>query len=85
MFVIVECENEFVKFRHTDIAMKKKTVAYILVLIDILSMFSVLIFINFLILMQQEFAQQFDEDTVEMRDFTVRSNSLPPEFRQYKD
>ena len=35
--------------------------------------------------MQQDFANQFDEETVEMRDFTMRSNQLPESFCQYED
>ena len=63
----------------------KKTIAAWIVFLDMLSMATILIFINTLIMMQQDFADQFDEETVEMRDFTVRSNQLPESFRQYED
>ena len=41
--------------------------------------------------MQQDFAYRFDEETVEMRDFTIKSrnydkyNCLPPYFKKYTD
>ena len=73
------------RLRGLDVEVHKKTIAAWIVFLDMLSMAAILIFINTLILMQQDFANQFDEETVEMRDFTVRSKKLPESFRQYED
>ena len=35
--------------------------------------------------MQKNFAKQFDMQTVEMRDFTVRMEKLPPFFKDFDD
>jgi len=48
-------------------------------------MLTILIFVNLLIILQEEFADQYDDETVEMRDFTVRTNFLPESFKQYTD
>lgn len=54
-------------------------------MIDIFSLFIVQVFLNILILMQKNFAKQFDMQTVEMRDFTVRMEKLPSSFEFYND
>lgn len=83
--IVVICENSLLRLRGLDVEVHKKTIAAWIVFLDMLSMATILIFINTLIMMQQDFANQFDEETVEMRDFTVRSNQLPESFRQYED
>lgn len=35
--------------------------------------------------MQKDYALQYDQDTIEARDFTVVIDKLPASFEQYKD
>lgn len=58
----------------------KNTLAYFIIITDVVSMAIILIFVNLLIYMQKDFATQFDEGTVEMRDFTVATDGLPASF-----
>lgn len=60
--------------------MNRSHVAYFLVITDIVSMSLVLIFVNVLILMQTDFANEYDNRIVEMRDFTVKTSELPADF-----
>ena len=65
--------------------MNRSHVAYFLVITDIVSMSLVLIFVNVLILMQTDFANEYDNRIVEMRDFTVKTSELPADFSKYED
>ena len=56
-----------------------------MVFCDILSMLVILIFVYTLVILIDDFAIQFDSETVEMRDFTVEINNLPMTFGVHKD
>lgn len=56
-----------------------------IVVIDLVSLLLILAFINVITHMQTDFAKQFDVETVEMRDFSVKTNTLPAYFSKCKD
>lgn len=85
MIVISLCEINEVTLAGTDFKIEKAWIAIIIVILDIFSLFIVQIFLNLLIIMQKNFAKQFDMQTVEMRDFTVRMEKLPPFFKDFDD
>lgn len=65
--------------------MNRSYVAYFLVITDIVSMSFVLVFVNVLILMQTDFANEYDNRIVEMRDFSVKTSELPESFSEFED
>lgn len=85
MVLVYLCETVDIKLAGTDILVSKSKIAIAIVFIDILSMAIILVFVNLLILMQEDFAHWFDVSTVEMRDFSVNTYGLPGSFSHYND
>ena len=85
MVLVYLCETEDIKLAGTNILVSKSKIAIAIVMMDILSMAIILVFVNLLILMQEDFSHWFDVSTVEMRDFTVNAYGLPKSFSHYKD
>lgn len=85
MVVVYFCETTDIKLAGTDILVSKSKIAIAIVIIDILSMAIILVFVNLLILMQEDFSHWFDVSTVEMRDFSVNTYGLPKSFSHYDD
>jgi len=72
-FIIISvCEINEITLAGTDTHIQKEFIAVIVVILDVFSLLVVQIFLNLLIIMQKNFAKQFDMQTVEMKDFTVR-------------
>lgn len=52
---------------------------------DVIIIFVLILGFNLIYYMQKDYVQQFDEDSVEARDFTIVIDSLPSSFHKYKD
>ena len=65
--------------------MDKETISFLLVIIDIISMLFVLCFINILQKLQRDFSNLFDENTIEVRDFAIKIDKLPPSYKDCVD
>lgn len=71
-FVVTNCKNININLWGTDKQISKDKVAMIIVAIDFVSIAIFLIFINIFQIKQQEFVKEFDIETIELRDFTIK-------------
>ena len=83
-FVITNCKNIEINLWGTDKKMSKDKVAYIVTTIDFVSVVIFLVFINILQMIQKDFVKEFDQETIEIRDFTVKLDALPESFKKEK-
>jgi hypothetical protein len=85
MFLIAECAADFVKFGGKETDFSKNDAALMVAIFDIVTI-TVAIFANSIIFyMQKDFTNQYDQQTVESRDFTVVINQIPENFRVCKN
>lgn len=52
---------------------------------DIIILLVLILGYNMIYYMQKDFANQYDQNTIEAKDFTLMINKLPKSFSQYKD
>ena len=60
--------------------MHKETLGVIIVSLDILVVMIVVCFITYLHRRQKDYIDQFKDQTIEMTDFTIRVENLPPDY-----
>ena len=63
-----------------------KSMAIFIVITDIISMIVTIISLNCLLVMQENYTTLYDDETVEMKDFTVKTyGMLPKELCRYEN
>jgi hypothetical protein len=82
-FFLSYCESKDVElFGNESWSISKRTASYIIVSFDMMIVFIVIVGQNLILYMQKDFADKYDSQTVEARDFTVVIKKLPETFRQ---
>ena len=79
------CENKPIQLLGTEILMKKENILIYSLVNDLITMFIFAGFVSCFLWIQNDFAQKFDNQCIEMRDFTLRIDKLPIEFAKHED
>jgi predicted membrane channel-forming protein YqfA (hemolysin III family) len=68
-----------------EIEIDNKTVSHIIFIIDVLSMLAVFLFSRILHTMLEDYSQQFDEEVIQCKDFSLVIRKLPESYRKFKN
>ena len=74
------CKKENVKVLNYELT--DSNIAFILTCFDITSIIVSVVFYRLIIFMQNDFSTNYDNQTIEARDFCLKIHKLPPKYKQ---
>lgn len=85
MYFVGWCKQEKFLVKFTNIELTTEQLALSLTVSDIIILSALILGYNMIYYMQKDYSEQYDNQVIEARDFTLVIDQLPDSFAQHKD